>query len=189
MKIVNDFKRYRNGSLIYDLIKIFFNLPFLAILFFRIADFFYTLNKNIFYFPGKVLLLFSKIITGIEIELGAKIGGGLKIAHGSGIVIGSKAIVGKNVTIMQGVTLGGNFYKTGTYKGQLIECPVIENDVFIGPGAKILGPVVIGDESLIGANSVITKSFEKRSLIIGNPGKLIRKLEDNEYTKGKRESK
>ena len=101
--------------------------------------------------------------TGIEIHPGAKIGKGLFIDHGMGVVIGETAEIGDNVTIYHGVTLGG----TGKDKGK--RHPTIGNNVIIGCGAKILGPISIGDGAKIGANSVVLKNVPKGKTAVGIP--------------------
>lgn len=108
-------------------------------------------------------------ITGIEIHPGATIGEGLFIDHGAGVVIGETTEIGNNVTIYQGVTLGG----TGKDVGK--RHPTIGNDVMISAGAKILGPVTIGDGSKIGAGSVVLKDVPPYSTVVGVPGRIVRR--------------
>ena len=107
--------------------------------------------------------------TGIEIHPGAKIGECLFIDHGMGIVIGETAEIGDNVTIYHGVTLGGR----GTEK-EVKRHPTIEDDVMIGAGAKILGPITIGKGTRIGANSVVLKSTKPYTTVVGIPGKEVK---------------
>ena len=102
--------------------------------------------------------------TGIEIHPGAKIGRGLFIDHGHGVVIGETAVVGDNVTLYQGVTLGG----TGKESGK--RHPTIGNNVMISAGAKVLGSFKIGDNSKIGAGSVVLKEVPPNSTVVGIPG-------------------
>ena len=106
--------------------------------------------------------------TGIEIHPGAKIGSGVFIDHGSGVVIGETTEIGDNVTIYQGVTLGG----TGKDVGK--RHPTIGNNVMISAGAKVLGPVTVGDFSKIGAGSVVLKDVPPHSTIVGVPGRVVR---------------
>lgn len=106
--------------------------------------------------------------TGIEIHPGAVIGEGLFIDHGAGVVIGETTEIGDNVTIYQGVTLGG----TGKDVGK--RHPTIGNNVMISAGAKILGPVVVGDNSKVGAGSVVLKNVPPHSTIVGVPGRVVR---------------
>jgi serine O-acetyltransferase len=108
-------------------------------------------------------------LTGIEIHPGAQIGSGFFIDHGMGVVIGETAIVGDEVTIYHGVTLGG----TSLEKGK--RHPTIDDRVTIGAGAKILGNIIIGADSRIGANAVVVKSVPNNSVVVGVPGQIIRR--------------
>jgi serine O-acetyltransferase len=109
----------------------------------------------------------SRFITGIEIHPGASIGRRFFIDHGMGVVIGETAIVGDDVTLYQGVTLGG----TGKEKGK--RHPTLCNRVFVGAGAQILGNLTIGENSRIGAGSVILRDVPENSTVVGIPGKVI----------------
>lgn len=106
--------------------------------------------------------------TGIEIHPAATIGRGLFIDHGSGVVIGETAEIGDDVTMFQGVTLGG----TGFIQGK--RHPTIGNGVTIGSGAKLLGPITVGDGAKIGANSVVIHDVPKNSTVVGVPGHPVR---------------
>jgi len=125
-------------------------------------------NKNIPVLP-RFLSHIVRFFTGIEIHPGAKIGGGFFIDHGSGVVIGETSEIGENVTLYQGVTLGG----TGKEKGK--RHPTLGNNVVVGAGTKILGPITIGDNVKIGANSVVLHSVPKNSIVVGVPGKVIKR--------------
>ena len=107
-------------------------------------------------------------VTGVEIHPAARIGRGLFIDHGVGVVIGETAEVGNDVTIYQGVTLGG----TGFARGK--RHPTVGNEVMIGAGSALLGPIVIGDRSKIGANSVVIHDVPPNSTVVGNPGHPVR---------------
>ena len=109
----------------------------------------------------------TRFFTGIEIHPGAVIGDGFFIDHGMGVVIGETAEIGHNVTIYHGVTLGG----TNLNKGK--RHPTIEDDVVIGAGAKILGAIIIGRNSRIGANAVVVKSVPHDSVVVGVPGQVV----------------
>lgn len=107
--------------------------------------------------------------TGIEIHPGAKIGKGLFIDHGNGVIIGETAIIGDNVTLYQGVTLGG----TGKEHGK--RHPTIGNNVMISAGAKVLGSFTIGDNSKIGAGSVVLREVPPCSTVVGVPGRVVKR--------------
>jgi serine O-acetyltransferase len=116
----------------------------------------------------RFLAYLTKTMTGIEIHPAARIGRGFFIDHGAGVVIGETAEVGDNVTIYQGVTLGG----TGFARGK--RHPTVGNEVMIGAGSALLGPIVIGDRSKIGANSVVIHDVPPNSTVVGNPGHPVR---------------
>ena len=114
------------------------------------------------------LAYLSRIATGVEIHPAAKIGDALFIDHGAGVVIGETAEIGNNVTLYQGVTLGG----TGFARGK--RHPTVDHDVVIGSGAKLLGPIHVGANSKIGANSVVIHDVPANSTVVGNPGHPVR---------------
>ena len=107
--------------------------------------------------------------TGIEIHPGAKIGKGFFIDHGNGVIIGETAIIGDNVTLYQGVTLGG----TGKEQGK--RHPTVGNNVMISAGAKVLGSFKIGDNSKIGAGSVVLEEVPPNSTVVGVPGRVVKR--------------
>ena len=107
--------------------------------------------------------------TGIEIHPGAQIGKGFFIDHGNGVIIGETTIVGDNVTLYQGVTLGG----TGKEQGK--RHPTIGNNVMISAGAKVLGSFTIGDNSKIGAGSVVLEEVPPNSTVVGVPGRVVKR--------------
>lgn len=106
--------------------------------------------------------------TGIEIHPGATIGKGLFIDHGSGVIIGETAVIGDNVTLYQGVTLGG----TGKEQGK--RHPTLEDNVMVSAGAKILGSFTIGENSKIGAGSVVLEEVPPNCTVVGVPGRIVR---------------
>jgi serine O-acetyltransferase len=114
------------------------------------------------------LAYMGRITTGVEIHPAAKIGEALFIDHGAGVVIGETAEIGDNVTLYQGVTLGG----TGFARGK--RHPTVDDDVVIGSGAKLLGPIHVGANSKIGANSVVIHDVPPNSTVVGNPGHPVR---------------
>ena len=110
----------------------------------------------------------TRAVTGVEIHPAAHIGADFFIDHGSGVVIGETAEIGDRVTLYQGVTLGG----TGFARGK--RHPTVEDDVTIGSGAKLLGPVTVGHGAKVGANTVVIESVPARSTVVGNPGHPVR---------------
>src|ERR671913_1644024 len=116
----------------------------------------------------RALAYFSRAFTNIEIHPGAGIGDGLFIDHGTGVVIGETAEVGANVTMYQGVTLGGTGFATGKRH------PTVQDNVTIGSGAKLLGPITIGHGAKIGANAVVIHDVPPNSTVVGNPGHPVR---------------
>lgn len=109
----------------------------------------------------------NRWLTGIEIHPGAKIGKGVFIDHGMGVVIGETTEIGDNVTLYQGVTLGG----TGKEKGK--RHPTVGRNVVIAAGAKVLGPITIGDDSKVGAGAVVIRDVPPRCTVVGVPGKVV----------------
>jgi serine O-acetyltransferase len=107
-------------------------------------------------------------VTGIEIHPAASIGQRLFIDHGTGVVVGETAQIGDNVTLYQGVTLGGTGFATGKRH------PTVEDNVTIGSGAKLLGPITVGHGAKIGANSVVITDVPPNSTVVGNPGHVVR---------------
>jgi serine O-acetyltransferase len=114
------------------------------------------------------LAYMSRAVTGIEIHPGATIGADFFIDHGSGVVIGETAEVGDCVTLYQGVTLGG----TGFQRGK--RHPTIDDNVTIGSGAKLLGPITVGHGAKIGANTVVVEDVPARATVVGNPGHPVK---------------
>lgn len=138
---------------------------FHALLLYRMAH--WLSIKKIPFFP-RALSQFARFLTGIEIHPGASIGSGLFIDHGMGVVVGETTEIGDNVTLFQGVTLGG----TGKQRGK--RHPTIGNHVVVGAGAKVLGPITIGDYVKIGANSVVLQDVPNHSTVVGIPGRIVR---------------
>jgi serine O-acetyltransferase len=119
-------------------------------------------------FMPRVLSMVTRAVTGIEIHPSARIGQGMFIDHGAGVVIGETADIGDNVTLYQGVTLGGTGFATGKRH------PTVQDNVTIGSGAKLLGPITIGHGAKIGANSVVITDVPPNSTVVGNPGHPVR---------------
>lgn len=127
----------------------------------------HALYRRRWFVTARFISHISRFLTGIEIHPGAKIGEGLFIDHGSGVVIGETTEIGNNVTIYQGVTLGG----TGKEKGK--RHPTIGDNVVISTGARILGSFTVGENSKIGAGSVVLKPVPPNSTVVGVPGKVV----------------
>lgn len=151
-------------------IEVFLLYPTIhALIAYRIAHYFYT--KKLF-FLARLISQISRFFTGIEIHPGAKIGRGLVIDHGMGVVIGETAEIGDDPLLYHGVTLGG----TGKDKGK--RHPTLGNNVVIGAGAKVLGPIYIGSNSKVGANSVVLKDVPEGATAVGIPAKNIIKIKE-----------
>ena len=116
----------------------------------------------------RLLAYATRAVTGVEIHPAAEIGHGLLIDHGAGVVIGETARIGDNVTLYQGVTLGG----TGFARGK--RHPTLEDDVVVGSGAKLLGPIHVGRGTKVGANTVVIHDVPADSTVVGNPGHPVR---------------
>ncbi|MBI1991973.1 MAG: serine O-acetyltransferase [Candidatus Omnitrophica bacterium] len=116
----------------------------------------------------RLIMSVARWLTGIEIHPSATIGRGLFIDHGAGVVIGETAVIGDRVTLFQGVTLGG----TGKERGR--RHPTVGDNVVIGAGAKVLGNITIGKDSMIGANAVVIRDVPEHSTVVGVPGRITR---------------
>ena len=149
-----------------SLIEVLLNYPGLHILILhRLA---HPLERLRLPILPRLIMSLGRWLTGIEIHPGARIGRGLFIDHGMGVVIGETAVIGDNVTLFQGVTLGG----TGKERGK--RHPTLGNNVVIGAGAKVLGNIVIGEGSYIGANAVVIKEVPPNSTVVGIPGRITK---------------
>ena len=149
-----------------------------AVFFHRIANFF---NVAKFYLFARIISQFSRFLTGIEIHPGAKIGKNLFIDHGMGVVIGETSDIGDNVTIYHMATLGGIAPSINSNDQRNIKRhPTIEDEVVIGSGAQVLGPVTVGRCAKIGANAVITKDVPEKAVMVGIPAKNVG-LADSEF--------
>jgi len=117
--------------------------------------------------PGGIAYL-SRAVTGVEIHPAAKIGPEFFIDHGSGVVIGETAEIGRRVTLYQGVTLGGTGFQPGKRH------PTLGDNVTVGSGAKLLGPIAVGDGAKVGANTVVVEDVPPSSTVVGNPGHPVK---------------
>jgi len=143
-----------------------------AIFFHRIANFF---SKAGFDLIAKILSQFSRFLTGIEIHPAAKIGKNFFIDHGMGVVIGETSEIEDNVTLYHSVTLGGISPSIDSGKQRGVKRhPTLKNNVVVGSGAQILGPITVGKFAKIGANAVVTRDVPEHSIMVGVPAKNIR---------------
>jgi len=142
-----------------------------AVFFHRIANFFSIAKIDLL---ARIISQFSRFLTGIEIHPKAKIGKNLFIDHGMGVVIGETSEIGDNVTIYHMVTLGGISPSIESNEQRNVKRhPTLENNVVVGSGAQILGPVVVGKNSKIGANAVVTKNVPENAIMVGIPAKNV----------------
>ena len=142
-----------------------------AVFFHRIANFFCVAK---FFIVARIISQFSRFITGIEIHPHAKIGKNLFIDHGMGVVIGETSEIGNNVTIYHNVTLGGISPSINSNEQRDIKRhPTLKDDVVVGSGAQILGPITVGAHARVGANSVVTKDIPTSVTAVGVPAKVV----------------
>ena len=166
----DDFARYSTmkGNLILYFLKAIHHAGFRAMVLYRIGRWFRKRNINI------LAALSERIMHHAShcwICTTAEIGGGLYIAHVCGLVIGGVTVIGKNCDVRHNVTLGGNFFKSDS-EGRRF--PVLGDNISLGTGAVVTGPVKIGDNSIIGANSVVNRDIPANMIAAGNPAKVIR---------------
>ena len=142
-----------------------------AIFFHKIANFFAIAKFDLI---ARIISQFSRFLTGIEIHPKAKIGKNLFIDHGMGVVIGETSEIGNNVTIYHNVTLGGIAPSINSNDQRNTKRhPTLEDNVVVGSGAQILGPIIIKTNSLVGANAVVTKDVPENAVMIGIPAKNV----------------
>ena len=142
-----------------------------AVFFHRIANFFAIAKFNL---VARIISQFSRFLTGIEIHPNAKIGKNLFIDHGMGVVIGETSEIGDNVTIYHMVTLGGISPSINSDDQRNTKRhPTLMDNVVVGSGAQILGPVVVGKNAIIGANAGVTKDVDENSVMVGIPAKNV----------------
>ena len=150
-----------------------------SVFFHRIANNLWNLNL---YTLARIISQFSRFLTGIEIHPAAKIGKNLFIDHGMGTVIGETSVIGDNVTLYHGVTLGGiSPAENSKDQRDTKRHPTIEDNVIIGCGASILGPINIGSCARVGANTVVLKDVPSYATMVGNPVKNININKDTSF--------
>ncbi len=170
--IENDPASSRGNSKFFNRLKVFIIYPSVhALLGHSIA---HAMSNVGLKFLARLTSQIFRFFTGIEIHPGATIGHSIMIDHGMGVVIGETAEVGNRVVIYQGVTLGG----TGNHTGK--RHPTVGDDVIIGSGAKVLGPITLGNEVKVGANSVVLNDIPSGATVVGIPGKIV-KIKNNSY--------
>ena len=142
-----------------------------AIFFYKIANFFAIAKFDLI---ARIISQFSRFLTGIEIHPKAKIGKNLFIDHGMGVVIGETSEIGDNVTIYHMVTLGGISPSIDSDNQRNVKRhPTLKDNVVVGSGAQVLGPVVVGKNAKIGANAVVTKDVSENAVMVGIPAKNV----------------
>ena len=137
-----------------------------AVLFYRLTHFLWRYRL---FWLARFISTFARWVTGIEIHPGAVIGRRFFIDHGMGVVIGETAIIGDDCMLYHGVTLGGTTWD------KVKRHPTLKNGVVIGAGAKILGPIILGENVRVGSNSVVVRSIDDNETVVGIPGRIVRK--------------
>ena len=149
-----------------------------AILFHRMNHWLW--NRRL-YLLARLMAHLARFLTGVEIHPGAKIGRRFFIDHGMGVVIGETAEIGDDCSIYHGVTLGGTTWNKGKRH------PTLQNNVVIGAGAKILGPITLGDCARVGSNAVVVKDIPDGATVVGIPGHIVAKREEVQDLEAQRE--
>ena len=149
-----------------------------AVFLHRIANFF---SKAKFHLVARIISQFSRFITGIEIHPNASIGKNLFIDHGMGVVIGETSHIGDNVTIYHAVTLGGISPSIKSEEQRNVKRhPTLKDNVVIGSGAQVLGPITVGEYAKVGANAVVTRDVPSHAVMIGIPARNIKSKPDQD---------
>lgn len=166
MTIIDDIRCIRERDpAARNILEILITYPGLhAIILYRISHILWNMRFRLF---ARIISMISRFLTGIEIHPGSKIGKRLFIDHGMGVVIGETTEIGDDCTLYHGVTLGG----TSTTAGK--RHPTLANNVIIGAGAKVLGPILIGNNVRVGSNAVIVKPVSDNCTVVGVPGKAV----------------
>jgi serine O-acetyltransferase len=154
-------------------VEVVFCYPgFQAVQFYRLSN---ALWRNKFYLLGRWVSAVGRVATGIEIHPGATIGKSFFVDHGMGVVIGETSHIGDNVTLYHDVTLGGvaPSVDSDSQRDQKRH-PTLEDDVIVGSGAQVLGPITVGKGARVGANAVVTKDVPVGATVVGNPARVVR---------------
>jgi len=172
-KLLNDLKCdlevYSAGISKY---KLFIYPDFLVVLNYRLGNF---LSRKKLGFLGKFFWYLNRIIFSVDINEKCKLSGGLKIVHGIGIVIGAKVQSEKNLTVYQGVTIGGSNNKTSLYNNIKLEMPYIKENVILYTNSKVLGPLVVGKNTILAVNSLLTKNAPDDCIVMNTNSFNIKK--------------
>ena len=168
MKIIEDvrsvFARDPAARNVFEVITCYSGVQ--AVLFYRLTHFLWRYRL---YWLARFISTIARWVTGIEIHPGAVIGRRFFIDHGMGVVIGETAIIGDDCMLYHGVTLGGTTWD------KVKRHPTLKNGVVIGAGAKILGPIILGENVRVGSNSVVVRSIDDNETVVGIPGRIVRK--------------
>lgn len=156
-KIKKDFTWYKQNSLSKSALAVFINPCFYSLVLYRLSNFMYIHKAS---FIAKIIWFINRIIFNVDIDYRARISEEVMLVHGLGIVIGHEAVIQKRVKIYQGVTVGGNNSKTRVIDERKISQPIIKSGAILCPNSVIIGPVVIGENTTVGACSVVTKDIE-----------------------------
>ena len=149
-----------------------------ALLWHRVSHFLWRIHLK---WLARMLSQLSRLLTGIEIHPGAQIGRRFFIDHGMGVVIGETAVIGDDVTLYHGVTLGGTSWKKGKRH------PTLGNDVVVGAGAKVLGPITLANGARVGSNAVVVKDVPENATVVGIPGHIVAAKTKNAPNKKRKE--
>lgn len=154
----SDFKNFRNNSPSKSYIAVLINPNFYSVLLYRLSNFMY---RNKLSFIAKILWFMNRIIFSVDIDYRADIGKNFMIVHGIGIVIGSSVKIGDNCKIYQGVTIGGDSNKNIIVNGKRIWQPILEDNVVVYSNSVLVGPIVIGENSIVGSCSFVNKNIQR----------------------------
>lgn len=171
-RIIADIKAYSKGSKLKVVKTILLNYNFHCVLIYRISYFFNKMHLPIF---SEILKFINRVIYSVDIDYRADLAGGFVLVHGAGVVIGANVKTIGPLKIYQGVTLGGNNGKIRYIKDTRVTQPIVGKNVILCANASVFGPVVIGDNSIIGAGTIITRDIDKNSTVIMKRDLLIKK--------------